>query len=223
MQSLSPESFFDLSSYSHRKLFEGCSYVWEALRNLDSYFEGKDFGNVEPVSGVHFVNAAQIFIGPGTILEPGAYIQGPCIIGPNNIIRHGAYVRGYLVTGEGCLIGHGTEVKRSIFLNRAQAPHFNYVGDSILGADTNLGAGVKLANLRFDHKEIAVHWRGQKINTRLKKFGAVLGDGASMGCNSVSNPGTLLGPRAKSIPCLNFGGVIPPDTLMKEPHHVTCR
>jgi NDP-sugar pyrophosphorylase family protein len=223
MDSLKPESFFELNSFAHRDLFEGCAYVWEALQKLDSYFEDKNLGNAEPMPGVHLVNAAQIFIGVGTVVEPGAYIQGPCIIGPNNTIRHGAYIRGFVVTGEKCVIGHATEVKRSIFLNGAQAPHFNYVGDSILGSGTNLGAGVKLANLRFDHKEIIIHWNGQRIPSRLKKFGAILGDSASLGCNAVTNPGTILGPRARCIPCLNFGGVVPPDTLMKESYVSNCR
>lgn len=221
---LTPKDFFNLESYAHAELFEGCSYVWEALARLESYLDGKKQGKIEveiPPTA-HLAKAELISIGEGTVVEPGAYIQGPCIIGPNNVIRHGAYIRGNVVTGEGCTIGHGTEVKHSILLDGAQAPHFNYVGDSILGRNVNLGAGVKLANLRFDHREIVIHFEGQRISTGLKKLGAVVGDGASLGCNAVSNPGTLIGPKVRCAPCLNIGGVIPEGTIVKE-NYVSSR
>lgn len=218
MLNLSPHTFFSLERFAHAKLFESCGFVWEALLLLQPYLESQPLGKIEieiPPT-VHLINPFLISIGKGTVVEPGAYIQGPCIIGPNCVIRHGAYLRGNVLTGENCIIGHDTEVKNSIFLNRANAPHFNYVGDSILGSDVNLGAGVKLANFRLDHKEVSVLFKGQKIFTRLKKFGAILGDGASLGCNSVTNPGTLIGPKAFCYPCLNLGGIIPAETIVRK-------
>ncbi len=159
-------------------------------------------------SQAYLINPTQITIGKNTVVEPGAYIEGPCIIGEHCQIRQGAYIRGYVVTGNHCVIGHASEVKNSILLNHALAAHFNYVGDSILGNHTNLGAGTKLANLRLDRKEISVLWKGERISTFLKKFGALLGDYAQTGCNTVANPGTLMLPKALSLPCQAIQGVI---------------
>ncbi|HEX4839621.1 MAG TPA: UDP-N-acetylglucosamine diphosphorylase [Rhabdochlamydiaceae bacterium] len=218
MQEATANIFFSLEAYFHRELFEGTGYVWEALHRLTSYLQEQELGKIEakvPV-GAHLINPELISIGEGTIIEPGAYIEGPAIIGPFNQIRHGAYIRGGVVTGEKCVIGHATEIKHSILLDRANAAHFNYVGDSILGNDVNLGAGVKLANFRLDHKEVFVLIQGQKIPTGLKKMGAILGDGAQLGCNAVANPGTLICPKAFCYPCVNIKGVVPSRAIYKE-------
>lgn len=217
MEELLPKSFFSTEEFLHEELFKSVTFVWDALHRLTGYLERQKLGKIETIipKEVHLINSQLISIGKGTVVEPGAYIQGPCIIGPNCVIRHGAYIRGNVITGEGCLIGHDTEVKHSIFLNRAMAPHFNYVGDSILGNDSNLGAGVKLANFRLDHGEVSVFFQGKKIGTGLKKFGAIIGDGVQLGCNVVANPGTLLGQKALCHPCLNIGGVIPSMKVIK--------
>jgi len=218
MLELAPEQFFSLNDYLHGELFKGLSYPWEALERLEEYLaKAKAKIEIDIPSTVYLSNPEQISIGAGTVVEPGAYIQGPVIIGPNNTIRHGAYIRGHVVTGEGCIIGHSTEVKNSIFLNRVAAAHFNYVGNSILGNGVNLGAGVKLANFRLDQKEIPVYFRGETIRTGLRKFGAIIGDGAQLGCNSVTNPGTLIGPQAFCLPCINIKGVVTPRAIYKEP------
>jgi len=217
MEELSPKAFFSTEGYLHEELFKNAVFVWDALHRLTAYLERQKLGNIEIVvpKEVYLVNPQLISIGKGTVVEPGVYIQGPCIIGPNCVIRHGAYIRGSVVTGEGCVIGHDTEIKHAILLNRAMAPHFNYVGDSILGNDSNLGAGVKLANFRLDHGEVSVLFQGKKIGTGLKKFGAIVGDGTQLGCNVVANPGTLLGPKVLCYPCLNIGGVIPSMKVIK--------
>jgi NDP-sugar pyrophosphorylase family protein len=218
MEEFAPHHFFSLGEYPYRELFTGIPYVWEALHRLIPYLEKQKLGiiEVEIPSTAHLIHPEMISIGKGTVVEPGCYIEGPVIIGSNCTIRHGAYIRGNVVIGDGCIIGHGTEVKHSIFLNRALAPHFNYVGDSILGNEVNLGAGVKLANYRLDHQEISFLFRGQKIETRLKKFGAVLGDGVQLGCNAVTNPGTFIGPKAFCYPCVNIRGFIPSKAIYKE-------
>jgi NDP-sugar pyrophosphorylase family protein len=218
MQELSTHQYFSLEGFSHREIFENTTYVWDPLHHLAAYLEKQELGKieVEVPSTAYLINPELISIGAGTTIEPGAYIQGPAIIGPKNTIRHGAYIRGCVITGEGCTIGHSTEVKHSIFLNGAQAAHFNYVGDSILGHEVNLGAGVKLANFRLDHKEVTVLLHGQKISTKLRKFGAIVGDGAQIGCNAVTNPGTLIGPRAFCYPCINIKGIVPSRSIYKE-------
>jgi len=218
MQELSTNQFFSLEACSHQELFEKTAYPWEALHRLAPYLESQKLGEIEVdvPSTAYLIHPELISIGPGTIIEPGAYIQGPVILGPYNHIRHGAYIRGYVVTGENCVIGHSTEVKHSILLNGAQAAHFNYVGDSILGNEVNLGAGVKLANYRLDHKDVDILWKGEKISTGLRKFGAIIGDGTQIGCNAVTNPGTLIGSRAFCYPCTNIKGIISSRAIYKE-------
>lgn len=136
---------------------------------------------------------AQIQIGVGVVVEPGALIKGPTIIGDRTEIRQGAYIRGDCLVGSGCVVGHVTEVKHSVFLDGAKAGHFAYVGDSLLGRDVNLGAGTKLANLRFYPGNVVLRIRGSAVDTGLRKLGAILGNGVQTGCNSVTNPGVLLG------------------------------
>lgn len=211
------KNLFDLEKYAHASLFENIEYVWEALEHLEEYLGKFSLGKIETVipKGAFLIEPEKISIGTGTVIEPGAYIQGPCIIGANCQIRHGAYIRGNVVIGDGCVIGHNTEIKHSILLDNACAAHFNYVGDSILGNGVNLGAGVKCANLRLDALPISILLNGQKIATRLNKLGLVAGDGAQLGCNAVANPGTILGKNAFCHPCVNIQGAIPSRAIVK--------
>ena len=142
----------------------------------------------------------QIRIGKGVLIEPGALIKSPTIIGNQTEVRHGAYIRGNCLIGNNCVVGHVTEVKHSIFLDGAKAGHFAYLGDSILGNQVNLGAGTKLANLRFIKGDIAINTPNGLVKTGLRKLGAILGDHVQTGCNSVTNPGTLLGKKSLVIP-----------------------
>lgn len=221
MSSFIPKEYFDLSSFAHPLLFEGGFPVWTALRRIKNYFDsqklGEILGSVE--EGAHLVHPELIFIGKGTKVEAGAYIQGPCIIGDNCQIRHGAYIRGSVITGNDCVIGHATEVKNSIFLNEAKAGHLSYVGDSILGSRVNLGAGTKCANVRFDKKNVTVNLNGQKIDTGLRKFGAIFADDSQTGCNSVTNPGTIMGKNSRLGPCATVKGVVPKNHIVKAPEN----
>jgi len=214
---LSVEYFFDLSAYAHQELFQNVTYVWDVLKNLPSYLSTQSLGKVEAEvpPAVFLKYPSSITICQGTVVEPGVYIEGPCIIGPNCVIRQGAYIRGNVITGEGCVIGHDTEVKRSILLDRVHAAHFNYIGDSILGSDVNLGAGVKCANYRLDQSFVLIKYKNKKISTESKKVGLIAGDGSQLGCNGVTNPGTLLGKNVLSYPCLNIGGFIPSGAKIK--------
>lgn len=214
---LDPSYFFDLKEFAHAALFKNCRYVWEALKEIEKYLKGVKLGEIrtEIPLNAFLIDAHLISIGEGTVIEPGAYIKGPCIIGKNCSIRHGAYIRGGVVAGDSCVIGHDTEMKNAILLNHTQAAHFAYVGDSILGNHVNLGAGTKCANLKLDHRNIEISHEGQRIDTGLRKFGAIIGDHASLGCNSVTNPGTLIGQNVLCYPCINFGGFIASDRIIK--------
>ena len=226
---LSPTAFFDLAGYAHVGLFDGLDYVWQALSRIEPYLAAAIGGRGRVIAGEvqtgAFLGPGDIVIGPGAIVESGAYIAGPTIIGAGCEIRHGAYVRGNAIIGDGSIIGHASEVKNSIFLPNAHAPHFAYVGDSILGCRTNLGAGTKLSNLTIVSAKdpgtgrrptIILNIDGDVYDTGLVKMGAILGDDAQTGCNSVLNPGVILGPRTlvyanASLP----KGLYPGDSIVK--------
>jgi NDP-sugar pyrophosphorylase family protein len=217
VNTFSCEHFFDLAGFEHHALFEKCDFVWQALEKLNGYLAQCKLGNIEALHQecAYFVNPELISIGKGTIVEPGAYIKGPCIIGKNCHIRHGAYIRGEVVIGDGCVVGHTTELKHTIFLNHAAAAHFAYIGDSILGNNTNLGAGTKCANLRLDGGAVIVHNGHESLSTGMRKFGAIIGDGCQIGCNTVLNPGCVLGKNVHVYPSLNVGGYISSKSLVK--------
>jgi len=210
-------SFFDLSSYRHATLFHPTNPVWSALNQIEPYLLSLKLGMIEVdiPDGVFLIDPHLVSIGKGSVIEPGAYIKGPCVIGENCIVRHGAYIRGNLITGNDCIIGHDTEVKNAIFLDHAYAAHFAYLGDSILGNRVNLGAGTKCANLRFNKKNIVVEFQGKKLDTGLRKFGAILGDDVQTGCNVVTNPGTLCGKGVVCYACMSVRGVIPAHSIVK--------
>jgi NDP-sugar pyrophosphorylase family protein len=151
----------------------------------------------------------RIDIGEGTLIEGGTLIKSPAIIGDCTEVRQGAYLRGYCLTGKRCVVGHTTEVKHSIFLNDAKAGHFAYLGDSILGQDANLGAGTKFANLKFLGGNVSIRTEDGLVDTGRRKFGAILGDDAQTGCNSVTNPGTMIGK----------GGILMPNTTAPSGYH----
>ncbi len=226
---LSPTAFFDLSRCRHADLFDGFEFVWQAIGQINTYLK-RNIGGVghqieAAVMEGAFIATGDIVIGPGTVVEPGAYIAGPSLIGANCEIRQGAYIRGNALISDGCVIGHNSEIKNAVLLSGAGAPHFNYVGDSILGCDVNLGAGTKLSNLAVlsakdskTGKRPTIHLTidDQVYDTGLAKFGAIIGDSAQTGCNSVLNPGVLLGPRSlvyanTSLP----KGYYPPDSIIK--------
>ncbi len=162
--------------------------------------------NGQRLEGASVIMAGSVFmgneisIGKGVLIEPGAMISSPTIIDDRCVVRQGAYIRGYCLFGKQCVIGHVTEVKHSIFLNDAKAGHFAYLGDSILGTNANLGAGTKLANLKFTSGNVSIKTPEGSIDSGLRKFGAILADNVQTGCNSVTNPGTIIGPRSMVLP-----------------------
>lgn len=213
-----PTDFFDLTDFEHRDIFadERVLHVWDALKIIGAYLEGmlkpQILGEVHP--GAYLMDD-RIYIAPGAKVEPGAYIEGPTYLGPGTVVRHGAYVRGNVLTGREALIGHDTEVKNAIFLNKAKAAHFAYVGDSILGTNVNLGAGTRLANFKLRGTEVSIWHEGQAYKTGLRKFGAILGDDVSIGCNTVCNPGSLIGPGSNVYGLAFVSGYHPPKSTIK--------
>lgn len=217
MSEYAPSAYFDLSLTSHQRLFEGVECVWKVIPEIAKYIKTLSLGKLESEipEGVTLVNPELIFIGEGSVVEPGAYIQGPCFIGRDCKIRHGAYIRGNFIAGDRCVIGHTTEIKNAFFFDDVHAAHFNYVGDSILGNRVNLGAGTRLANLKLTKSEVKIFSGGEVISTGLNKLGAILGDDVQTGCNAVTNPGTLMGKKSACYPCVNVGGVIPPGKVVR--------
>ena len=198
--------FFDLHGQNHEELFAGVKNAWEVLprigdylkKNLKNGSKAKLIGS--PVIGEH------VYLGEGTIVEPGVYIRGPAWIGKNCEVRHGAYIRENVVAGDGCVLGNSCEFKNCVLLSGAHVSHFSYVGDSIVGRDVNLGAGVILSNYRLDGQAIKVRVAGTLVETGLRKFGAMVGDKASIGCNAVINPGSLIAKEAKILPGTIWSG-----------------
>lgn len=193
--SIRTEEFFTLdSSPLLRELFGPVDYFWEVLDFLHPFLLKQPLGtHHSPVpAGVILEHPETIAIGLGCVLEPGCTIIGPTLLEDNVRVAQGAYIRGGVIACRGSVIGHASEIKQSILFPYAKAAHFNYVGDSILGVGVNLGAGVKLANVRLDKKPIALYCRGQVYPTGRAKLGAFIGDGAALGCNCVTNPGALL-------------------------------
>ncbi|MDR2462310.1 MAG: UDP-N-acetylglucosamine diphosphorylase [Verrucomicrobiales bacterium] len=200
--------YLDFTQTEHAALFEGAEYVWDALKQISTYLKFR----LKPailgrLTGKPFVSD-QVFIGEGTVIDPGACLLGPAWIGKNCHIRHGAYVRENVIVGDDCVLGNSCEFKNSVLFNGAQVPHFSYVGDSILGHRSHLGAGVILSNLRLDRREIVISHDGQRVGTGLRKFGAIVGDQAEVGCNAVLNPGSILGRKSLVFPTVSWHGVL---------------
>jgi NDP-sugar pyrophosphorylase family protein len=206
---------FDLRQTDHAELFDGLDYAWEGLKQIGAYLEAKTNLGMPGKSKAGVFIGEKVFIGEGTIIEEGAMIKGPAIIGRNCEIRHNAYIRENVILGAGCVVGNSTELKNVLLFNKAVAPHFNYLGDSILGYKAHLGAGVVLSNFKSLPGNVTVEIEGKRVDTGLRKFGALLGDGAEVGCNSVLNPGSIIGRGAVIYPATNWRGVLPANMIAK--------
>jgi NDP-sugar pyrophosphorylase family protein len=210
-----PVELFDLNQTEHAAIFDGCKFAWDALKKIESYIAT----NLKPAlhnqcEGKAFIGE-KVFIGEGTVVEDGAMIKGPAIIGKNCQIRHNAYLRENVIIGDGCVVGNSSELKNSLLFNGAQAPHFNYIGDSILGYKAHLGAGVKISNFKLFPGNIEVEVNGVPFDTGLRKFGALLGDGVEIGCNAVLNPGSIVGRGSVIYPNVFWRGILPDNAIAK--------
>jgi NDP-sugar pyrophosphorylase family protein len=210
-----PAELFDLTQTEHASLFDDCQHAWDALKKIQSYITAHlRPGLKNRCEGVAYVGE-DVFIGEGTVVEDGVMIKGPAIIGRNCHIRHNAYIREHVIIGDQCVIGNSCELKNSLLFNGAGAPHFNYIGDSILGHKAHLGAGVKISNIKLVPGNIIVEVNGERIDSGLRKFGALLGDYADIGCNAVLNPGSIIGRRSVVYPTTNWRGVLRADMIVK--------
>lgn len=202
--------YFDLSKFPHIELFDQLNFVFDPILQLVHVFEKLKLGKLESSTNPHVIlkNENSIYIGKHVEIDPFVLIEGPAWIDDHVKIKQGAYIRPYSLIGKGAIIGHASEIKHSILLEEAKLPHFNYVGDSIIGAHVNLGAGVKCANIRLDHNFVKLRAGQNQIQTPLKKLGAFIGDHASIGCNTVLSPGTLINSYTKIAPCIHVSGYL---------------
>lgn len=210
-----PADLFDLKQTEHAALFDGVEFAWDALKRIKEYLTA----NLKPslhnrCEGVAYIGE-DVFIGEGTLVEDGAMIKGPAIIGRNCQIRHNAYLREHVIIGDGCRVGNACELKNSLLFNNCQVPHFNYVGDSILGHKAHVGAGVVLSNYKAFPGNVTVEVDGVPQDTGLRKFGALLGDDCDIGCNAVLNPGSIIGRGAVIYPNVNWRGHLPANMIAK--------
>lgn len=207
---------FDLSHTIAGAYLAKFEYPWDALAGIhDLILElgpglGEEYRQLWPNVWVH--NTASV--------APTASVAGPCIIGPGTEIRHCAYIRGSVIIGENCVVSNSSELKNAIIFDDSQIPHFNYVGDSIMGHHTHVGAGTITSNLKTDHSPIVIRWGGETYPTGRKKFGAMIGDFADVGAGTILNPGTILGRRSRVYPHSTVRGVIPEDHIYKSPDNI---
>ena len=203
--------YFDLKDFKHKEIFNNCEYIFDVFKKLADYvkqnLKPQILGTVMPGAFV----GDNVFLGKGSVVQPGAWIHGPAIIGENCEIRHGAYVGANTLAGDRVVLGHASEIGNSIFLNDSRAPHFAFVGQSILGNKVNLGAGTKLSNAKVTFKEIEING----IKTGLTKIGAIVGDNSSLGCNTVCQPGTFIGKNVYGYPLAQLRGFIPSNKIVK--------
>ena len=206
------EMLLDLDQTLAAPLFAGMDYPWQALAGIHDFVlhTGKALSSDE-----YRQVGDDVWIAHSASVAPTAVIMGPTIICAEAEIRHGAYIRGSAIVGCGAVVGNSTELKNSILFNSVQVPHFNYVGDSILGYRSHLGAGAITSNVKSDRSLVKLHIGGILFETGLKKFGAIVGDGVEVGCNSVLNPGSIIGRRSSVYPLTMVRGFVPPDVIVK--------
>ncbi len=200
------------------ELFEGAEYPWEMLPKIKEYAKKLIEEGIEGYTLI----ADGVLVGQNVKIYPTATIEPPCIIGSNSEVRPGAFIRGSVITGEGCVIGNSSELKNCILLDKVQIPHYNYVGDSILGNKAHTGAGTICSNLKSDGKNVVIHG-DRDYETGLRKIGGILADGADVGCGSVINPGTVIGKNTSVYPLTSLRGVYPADSIVKATKTVVKR
>jgi NDP-sugar pyrophosphorylase family protein len=212
MDKLTIKELFDTSNTIASELFEGKTYPWEVLPfigdfiiKLSQTLPADEYDN--PSEGVYIHKTAKI--------APTASITGPCIICKDAELRQCAFVRGKAIIGEGAVLGNSCEIKNAILFNKVQVPHFNYIGDSVLGFKAHTGAGAVTSNVKQDKTLVTVLYEGKRIETGLKKFGAILGDNVEVGCNSVLNPGTVVGKGSNVYPLSMVRGFVPANSIYK--------
>jgi len=215
------DELFDLGQTEHASLFDSLGQAWEVLPHIGDYL--RDTLRAAQLGQAHdqAVIEGDVFIGEGTVIEAGALIRGPVWIGRNCHIGHGATLRGNVIVGDDCVVGHAAELKNAVLFNGCEVPHFNYVGDSVLGHRVHLGAGVMLSNYRLIRGNVNVRTASGRLDSGLAKFGALIGDRTEIGCNAVLNPGAVIGRDCLLYPNVTFTGVLPARRLVKNKTELT--
>ena len=213
MKEFTIENMLDLNETIAKELFEGKTYPWEVLPEIGTFI--KKLGeSLDPEE--YERRGEDVWIARTASVAPTACVNGPAIIGKNAEVRHCAFIRGNAIVGEGSVVGNSTELKNVVLFNSVQVPHYNYVGDSVLGYKSHMGAGSICSNVKSDKKLVVVKNGEEKIETGLKKFGAMLGDHVEVGCGSVLNPGTVIGRNTNIYPLSPVRGCVPADSIYKK-------
>lgn len=210
-------NLYNLEETIAKTLLENVTYPWEALPKINDFI--LEIGSKLDTNKYDKIGE-DIWIAKNATVAPTAYIHGPVIIGEGAEIRHCAFIRGKAIVGNGAVVGNSTELKNVILFNKVQVPHYNYVGDSILGYKSHMGAGAITSNVKSDKKLVVVKNGKEKIETGIKKFGAMLGDEVEIGCGSILNPGTVIGRNSNIYPLSSVRGVIPKNSIYKNKNEI---
>lgn len=219
MKEATIQELYDLNETIAAELFKDLVYPWEALPLIKDFII-KLGNSLDPSE--YELRGENVWVAKSAKVFDSAYLGGPCIIGKNAEVRQCAFIRGNAIIGEGAVVGNSTELKNVVLFNKVQVPHYNYVGDSILGYKAHMGAGSITSNVKSDKTLVVVKSKtsGTEIATGLKKFGAMLGDNVEVGCNSVLNPGTVIGRCSNIYPLSRVRGVIPPNHIFKDAENI---
>ena len=220
MEQLQIQNLYDLTQTIAAPLFEGATYPWELLPKISAFII--ELGNRLP-EDKYEKRGENVWIAKSATVFPTAYINRPCIIDEEAEVRHCAFIRGNAIVGKGAVVGNSTELKNVILFNKVQVPHYNYVGDSILGYKSHMGAGSITSNVKSDKTLVVVKSPYGNIETGLKKMGAMLGDNVEVGCNSVLNPGTVIGRCSNVYPTSMVRGFIEPDSIYKKQGEIVSK
>lgn len=217
MENAKISNLYDLEQTIAKDLFEGLTYPWEALAKISDFI--KELGpKLDPEKFEQ--RGENIWVAKSAKVAPTAFLNGPLIIDEDAEIRHCAFIRGSAIVGKGSVVGNSTELKNVVIFNSVQVPHYNYVGDSVLGYKSHMGAGSITSNVKSDKTLVVVKDGEEKVKTGLKKFGAMLGDHVEVGCNSVLNPGTVIGRHSNIYPLSSVRGVVPANSIYKNRNEV---
>lgn len=212
LEMFNAKNYFDYSKTLAAPLFDGIEYPWEVLPRLESFILA--LGPMLPADEFEQVSD-NVWISRSAVVAPTASITGPCIVDSGAQIRHCAFIRGNVIVGKGTVVGNSCEVKNSLLFDEVEAPHFNYVGDSILGYKSHLGAGVITSNIKNDKKNVEIYFPLGSIKTEMRKLGAIVGDGVQVGCNCVLNPGTVIGRETRIYPLNSIRGWVDEKSIYK--------
>ncbi len=219
-ETITIKELFDLNETIAVKIFEGCTFPWEVLSKIGDFIV--ELGNTLP-EDEYEKRGDNVWVAKDAKVFPSAYINGPCIIGKGAEVRHCAFIRGNAIVGEGAVVGNSTELKNVILFNKVQVPHYNYVGDSILGYKAHMGAGSITSNVKSDKKLITIKGPDGNIETGIKKIGAFLGDNVEVGCGSVLNPGTIIGRDSNVYPLSSVRGCVAANSIYKKQGEVVAK